>query len=402
MAFAGKRRRVLIIVQNLPVPFDRRVWLESTSLRRSGYEVSVICPKMKGFNKSSETIEGVDIYRYAMPLDPQGRVGFIAETLLALIRTFLLTFKVAWRGRGFDVIHACNPPETYWTVGLFWRVFGKRFIFDHHDLSPELYRVKFGVDPGGVLESILLKLEKVTFKVADVAIATNDNHKQIAVERGGMAEDRVFVVRSGPDTNRFQVFPPEPSWKKGKGHLIVFLGEMGSQDGIELLIGALKILRDERDRDDFHCVFVGGGTHRETLMAETERIGVADLCTFTGVVSDEDLCRILSSADLGVDPVPKNEWSDKSTMNKIMEYMFFGLPIAAFDLAEAKVSAQGAADYAEEMSEQALAGTIEGLLSDPERRREMAAYGERRVREELAWEYSVPHLLAAYERVFEG
>ena len=241
MASAGeRRRRVLIIVQNLPVPFDRRVWLESTTLQRSGYDVSVICPKMKGFNESSETIEDVDIYRYAMPLDPEGRLGFIAENLLALIRTFLLTFQVAWRGCGFDVIHACNPPETYWTVGLFWRLFGKRFIFDHHDLSPELYRVKFGVDSGGFLESMLFKLEKATFKVARVAIATNDSHKRIAVERGGMAEDRVFVVRSGPDTARFRAFPPDPSWRKGKEHLIAFLGEMGKQDGVELLIRALE------------------------------------------------------------------------------------------------------------------------------------------------------------------
>jgi glycosyltransferase involved in cell wall biosynthesis len=402
MAFAGRPRRVLIIVQNLPVPFDRRVWLEATTLQRAGYEVSVICPKMKGFNESFETTEGIDIYRYAMPLDPKGRIGFIAENLLALIRTFLLTFRVARRGRGFDVIHACNPPETYWTVGLFWRLFGKRFLFDHHDLSPELYRVKFGVESESVLHRMLLWLEKATFRTAAVAIATNDSHKRIAVERGGMDEDRVFVVRSGPDVARFRVYEPDPSWKRGKEHLIAFLGEMGSQDGIDLLIDALRTLRDGHDRDDFHCVLIGGGTHREALMDQAERIDVADLCTFTGVVSDEDLCRILSSADVGVDPVPRNDWSDKSTMNKIMEYMFFGLPIAAFGLAEARVSAREAADYADEITAEALAATIQGLLSDPERRAQKARYGERRLREVLAWEHSRPPLLEAYETVFEG
>jgi glycosyltransferase involved in cell wall biosynthesis len=354
MAFAGKARRVLIIVQNLPVPFDRRVWLEATTLTKAGYGVSVICPKMKGFNKSRETLEGIEIYRYSQPLDPKGRLGFVAENLLALVSTFVLTLRVAGWGRGFDVIHACNPPETYWSVGLFWKLFGKRFLFDHHDLSPELYQVKFGGASGGLIHSILLLLEKATFRVADVGIATNESHKRIAVERGGMAEDRIFVVRSGPDVSRFTVYPADSSYKRGKDHLIAFLGEMGSQDGVELLVRALRLLRDEFGRDDFHTVFIGGGTHRSEIMAEAQEIGVADLCTFTGVVSDDDLCRILSSADVGVDPVPKNGWSDRSTMNKIMEYMYFGLPVVAFDLAEARVSAQDAAAYAEPGSEHSL------------------------------------------------
>ncbi len=400
MAFAGKRRRVLIIVQNLPVPFDRRVWLEATTLAGAGYEVSVICPKMKGFNKARETLEGIEIYRYHQPLDPKGRLGFVAENLLALISTFFLTLRVAGSGRGFDVIHACNPPETYWTVGLFWKLFGKRFLFDHHDLSPELYQVKFGGGSGGLLRSILLLLEKATFQVADVGIATNESHKRIAVERGGMSEDRVFVVRSGPDVGRFTVYPADVTHRRGKDHLIAFLGEMGSQDGVELLVRALRLLRDEFGRDDFHCVFIGGGTHRSEIMAEAEGIGVADLCTFTGVVSDEDLCRILSSADVGVDPVPKNDWSDRSTMNKIMEYMYFGLPIVVFDLAEARVSAQDAACYADTGSEFGLAAKLDELLSDPGRRKKMSRYGRRRLREQLAWEHSVLSLLDAYDCIF--
>jgi glycosyltransferase involved in cell wall biosynthesis len=398
MASAGRPRRVLIIVQNLPVPFDRRVWLEATTLTRAGYVVSVICPKMKGFNLSFERVEGVDIYRYVMPFDPESKVGFIAENLWALVRAFLLSFRVAWRGRGFDVIHACNPPETYWVLGLFWRAFGTRFLFDHHDLSPELFRVKFGGKEGGILHSALLLLEKLTFKTADVSIATNGSHKRIAIERGGMAPERVFIVRSGPDLGRFRAFPPDPAWKRGKDYLIAFLGEMGEQDGLGILIDALVRLKEART--DFHCVLIGGGTQRLAIMADAEKKGVADLCTFTGVVSDEDLCRILSSADVGVDPVPLNDWSDKSTMNKVMEYMYFGLPVVAFDLAEARVSAQDAAVYAASGSAESLAGHISDLLDDSDRRVRLSEIGGRRLREELAWEHSAPHLLAAYECLF--
>ncbi len=399
MASAGKPRRALILVQNLPVPFDRRVWMEATTLHNAGYGVSVICPKMKGFNRSRETLDGVDIYRYAMPFDPTTRLGFVAENLLAWIRTLLLTVRVAVGGAGFDVIHACNPPETFWAIGLMWRVFGKRFVFDHHDLSPELYEVKFEGSRGGAIDRTLRFLERATFATADVAIATNESHKRVAVERGGMDPDDVFVVRSGPAVHRFTEYPPDPQWKRGKPHLVAFLGEMGTQDGVDLLLDAVAGLVAQ-GRDDFHCVFIGGGTHREALMARSEELGLADRCTFTGVVSDDDLCRILSSADIGVDPVPHNSWSDKSTMNKIMEYMFFGLPIVAFDLAEAHVSAQEAAVYAAPNSVDELGKRIAELLDDPERRRRMSAYGKRRLRDELAWEHSAPHLLDAYGRVF--
>ncbi len=399
LASAGDPRRVLIIVQNLPVPFDRRVWLEATTLQRAGYAVSVICPKMKGFNRSRETLDGVDIYRYAMPFDPNSRLGFVAENLWAWCRAAILTMYIALFGRGFDVIHACNPPDTYWAVALFWKLARKRFIFDHHDLSPELYDVKFGGAPVGVVSRLLHALERVTFAIADVAIATNDSHKRIAVERGRMDPDRVFVVRSGPDVARFTEYPPDPTWRQGKDYLVAFLGEMGTQDGVELLLEAVAGLVDG-GRDDFHCVLVGGGTHRAALMKHAEALGIEDRCTFTGVVSNDDLCRILSSADVGVDPVPRNMWSDKSTMNKIVEYMFFGLPIVAFDLAEARVSARDAAAYARPNSVEDLGATLAALLDDPERRAAMSEYGRMRLREELAWEHSAPYLLDAYRSVF--
>jgi glycosyltransferase involved in cell wall biosynthesis len=396
---AGRPRRVLIVVQNLPVPFDRRVWLEATTLARAGYQVSVISPKAKGFNASFEVLEDVHIYRYGLPVDAQGALGFVAEFLWCFARTAMKSVRVAVRGRGFDVLHVCNPPETYWLLGRFWKLFGKRFLFDHHDLSPEMYQVKFDSAGGSALTGLRF-LERQTFRAADLVITTNESHKRIAAERGGVAPDDVYVVRSGPDLARLTVYPPDPAWRRGKRHLIAYLGEICKQDGVDHLVRAVKLLRDELGRDDVHCVLVGGGPHQPAIKAYAEEIGVAEDCTFTGRVSDDDLCRILSSADVGVDPDPKNDWSDKSTMNKIMEYMFFGLPIVAYDLTEARVSAGGAALFTEPNDERALAAGIAELLDDPERRREMGQGGRERVRKELAWEHSAPVLLAAYDRLW--
>ena len=399
MASAGNGRRVLIIVQNLPVPFDRRVWLEATSLTKAGYSVSVICPKAKGFVKSYERLEGVDIYRYGLPIDAKGALGFVMEFAWCFLRTFMKSVRVATVGRGFDVIHACNPPETFWLLGWFWRLFGKRFLFDHHDLSPEMYAAKFGRETGPMYRGLLF-LERMTFRTADVVITTNESHKRIAQQRGGLAAEDVYIVRSGPDLDRFRVYEPDPAWKRGKAHLLVYLGEMCKQDGVDHLVRVVALLRDELGHDDVHAVFVGGGPEQPLIKAYADEVGVGDLCTFTGRVSDEDLCRILSSADVAVDPDPKSDWSDKSTMNKIMEYMFFGLPIVAYDLTEHRVSAQDAAIYAEPNVERALAEAVSGLLRAPAKRKAMSEYGASRVREKLVWQHSVPPLLAAYDAVF--
>lgn len=400
MASVGDSRRALIIVQNLPVPFDRRVWLEATSLREAGYEVSVICPKAKGFDRSYEVLEEVHIHRYALPVDARGKLGYVIEFGWCFLRALGKSLRIAFRGPGFDLIHACNPPETYWVLGRLWKLVGKRFLFDHHDLSPEMYEAKFGEQ--GRLYSALLFLERMTFRTADVAIATNESHRRIAIERGGMNPDQVFVVRSGPDLDRLTIYPPDDSWKRGKKHLLVYLGEMCEQDGVDILVRALGHLRDDLGRNDVHCVFVGGGPEQERIRNYATERGVSDLCTFTGRVSDEVLCRVLSSADVGVDPDPKTRWSDMSTMNKIMEYMFFGLPIACFDLTENKYSAQEAADYATDNDTRCLSETIHALLDNPDGRKRMGHFGKNRVREELAWRYSVPPLLAAYELALSG
>jgi glycosyltransferase involved in cell wall biosynthesis len=397
MPEARDQRRVLYVLQNLPVPFDRRAWLQATALAQAGYAVSVICPKARGFNRSRETIEGVDIHRYWSPVEAQARLAFIVEFVWCFAATFLISLKIGLFGRGFDILHVCNPPETYWPMAWFWRAFGKSFIFDHRDLSPELAEAKFGRSDGLLIKG-LQWLEKATFRAAQVVVATNESYRKIAVERGGKRPEDVFVVRSAPALSRFKVYPPDPSCKRGKHHLILYLGEICSQDGVEYLVGAVKALRDRLKRDDFHCILVGGGPHQPAVVAHAAAEGVAALCTFTGTISDDErLCRIMSSADIAIEPVPRNGWSDRSTANKIVEYMFFGLPIVASDLTEARVSAGRAALYVEPGDPERMAAAIDALLNDPDRRREMGEAGRARLHGELAFEYSLPHLLAAYD-----
>jgi glycosyltransferase involved in cell wall biosynthesis len=393
------QRRILIVVENLPVPFDRRVWLEATTLARHGAAVSVICPKARGFTKAHEVLEDVAIYRYPLPFEAAGPLGFVAEFTWCFIATAVLSLWIALFGRGFDVLHACNPPDTFWLLGRFWQIFGRRFIFDHHDLAPEMFAAKFGRESGWLAQG-LRWLERRSMQAADVVITTNDSHKRVAIERGGKWPGDVYVVRSGPDLDRFQVYPADPAYRAGKPHLLVYLGEICQQDGVDYMVRAIKLLA--RDRLDFHALFVGGGPHQPAIRRYADEQGIGAIAGFTGRVSDEELCRILSSATLGIDPDPKTPWSDQSTMNKVVEYMFFGLPVVAFDLHETRVSANGAGLYAEANSERALADAMGALLDDPERRTNMADAGRLRVRHLLAWEHSVAPLLAAYDQAFTG
>ncbi len=396
----SRPRRILIVVENLPVPFDRRVWLEATTLARHGALVSVICPKAKGFTRAYELLEGVAIYRYPLPFDPAGAAGFAAEFAWCFIATAVLSLFVSLFGRGFDVLHACNPPDTFWLLGRFWQAFGRRFIFDHHDLAPEMFSAKFGRDTfgrdEGLLRRALLWLERRSLRAANVVITTNNSHKRVAIERGGRQPGDVFVVRSGPDLARFTVHPPSRDYHGGKPHLLVYLGEICKQDGVDHMVRAVKLLSERRQ--DFAVLFVGGGPHQPAIRAYAEEQGISSFARFTGRVSDDELCRILSSATLGIDPDPKTPWSDQSTMNKVIEYMYFGLPVVAFDLHETRVSAGEAGRYAAANSDAALAEAIGALLDDHVLRATMGEAGHRRVQEALAWDHSVGPLLAAYDQ----
>jgi glycosyltransferase involved in cell wall biosynthesis len=394
---AQKPRRVLIIVENLPVPFDRRVWQEATTLQQVGYQVSIICPKGKGYEKGQEVIDNIHIYRHALPIEASGALGYAIEYSWALFWEFVLTLRVLWT-RGFDVIHACNPPDTIFLIGGFFKLFGKKFIFDHHDINPELYEAKFG--RRDVFYKLLLALERWTFRTANVSIATNESYKKIAVQRGGKRPERVFIVRSGPNLRRLKIVPPVPDLKHGRQYLVGYVGVMGKQEGIDYLLrGVQHIVRDLK-RTDIHFGLVGGGTELEDMKAFARELGVSDYVTFTGRVPDQQMLEMLNTADVCVNPDVANEMNDKSTMNKVMEYMALGKPIVQFDLAEGRVSAQEASLYADRNNELDLARKIVRLLDDAELRDRMGRFGRSRVENELEWKYEVPKLLAAYDLAF--
>ena len=392
-------RRVLIIVENLPVPFDRRVWHEATSLRAAGYEVSVICPKGRGYESSYEVLNGVHIYRHPLPLEATRGLGYAFEYAIALFWQMILTVRIAWT-RGFDVIHACNPPDLVFIVALPFKLFGKRFLFDHHDINPELYEAKFA--RRDFFYRVLCSLERWTFRLADVSIATNESYRRIAIERGGMSPERVFVVRSGPSVERMRITPPVERWRFGKRYLVAYVGVMGQQDGIDLLLAAMRHMVFDKGRRDAHCTVVGAGTELAKMQALAHELELDDYVTFTGRVSDDVLLEVLNTADVCVNPDVVNEMNDKSTMNKIMEYMAVGKPIVQFELKEGRVSAGEASLYARPNDPVDLADRIVELLDDPERRATMGRIGRARVEKDLSWERQVPELLRAYETVFEG
>jgi len=388
-----------MLVENLPSPFDRRVWQEATALRDAGYAVSIICPTGRGYEARHEAIDGIHIWRYRLPTEGAGALGYLMEYSAALFWSFALSFRVLWM-RGFDVIHACNPPDLFFLIGRFYRLFGKKFLFDHHDANPELYVAKFA--RRDFFYRLMLRLERWTFRTADVSIATNLSYRRIAIERGGMPAERVFVVRSGPSLERMRLLPPVESLKRGRKHLVGYVGVMGRQEGIDYLLRAAAHTVHALGRRDVHFGLVGGGTSLEELKALARELGIADYVTFTGRVPDEELLAVLNTADVCVNPDVASEMNDISTMNKIMEYMALGKPMVQFDLAEGRFSAQSASLYARKNDWMDLAAKIVELLDDPQRRRMMGAYGRRRVIEELEWRHEVPKLLAAYDALFTG
>lgn len=396
----SKQHRVLILVENLPSPFDRRVWQEATTLHANGYGVSIICPTGKGYEKYYEEIDGIHIYRYDLPIEAEGAKGYAVEYSAALWLTFRLAWKVR-RTQGFDVVHACNPPDLLFLIGGFFKLFfGTKFLFDHHDINPELYEAKFG--RRDFFWKLMLWLERMTFKTADVSIATNESYKKIAIERGAMDPSKVYVVRSGPMLDRLKIIPPVVTLKKGRKYLVGYVGVMGKQEGIDLLLQAAHHVIKNMRRKDVHFGLVGGGTSLEEMKQMAIDLGIADYVTFTGRVPDQDLLEMLNTADVCVNPDVANDMNDKSTMNKIMEYMALAKPIVQFDLTEGRFSAQEASLYATKNDPEDMARKIVELLDDPGRRQRMGEHGRNRVESELEWKYEVPKLLAAYEALFQA
>jgi glycosyltransferase involved in cell wall biosynthesis len=395
-ASAVKGRRVLIIVENLPCPFDRRVMQEARTLAAAGYGVSIICPKAPGFEKSFERIDGIDIHRHWLPREADGVFGYALEYSVALAMEFWLSLKVLF-GRGFDVLHACNPPDTIFLIGSFYKLLGKKFVFDHHDINPELYEAKFGKRGWG--RRLLVALERLSMKTADVVISTNESYRSIATGRGRKQPGDVFVVRSGPDLTRIKQVPPVPALKQGRRYLVGYVGVMGKQEGIDLLLQSVEIIVKKLGRTDIQFGLVGGGTELPAMRQLAKRLGVADYVTFTGRAPDAELLDMLNTADICVNPDRANDMNDRSTMNKIMEYMALGKPVVQFDLTEGRVSAGDASWYARPNDVADLAHKMVSLLDDEQQRIHMGAVGRERVERVLSWQHEAPRLLAAYEHL---
>jgi len=368
---ARRPRRILILVENLPSPFDRRVWQEACALRDAGYVVSIICPTGHGCERTFEAIDAIHIYRYELPVEASGAAGYAVEYAVALFRTFALAWKVLAE-RGFDAIHACNPPDLFFLIGGFFNFFHR----------------------------LLLKLEYWTFRAADVSIATNESYRRVAIGRGRMPPERVFVVRSGPSLDRLKILPPDERLKRGRRYLVGYVGVMGKQEGLDYLLRAVRHIVRDLGRQDIHFGLVGGGTSLEQLKALALELGIAEFVTFTGRVPESEMLAMLNTAEVCVNPDVANEMNDKSTMNKIMEYMALGKPMVQFDLTEGRYSAGKSSLYARRNDSFDLAKKLVELLDDPGSRAEMGNAARRRMEDELEWRHEAPKLLAAYDALW--
>lgn len=390
--------RVLIVVQNLSVPLDRRVWLECQALVAADHQVSVICPRDEG-QPAHRTLDGVRIHTYRPPKPRSGVLGYMAEFVYCWLRTAVLSLHVQ-RHEGFDVLQACNPPDTYWLLGRIWRLLArKRFVYDQHDLNPEVYVAKFGRTDA--LHRGLLWLERRTYASADHVISTNESYREIATTRGRVPMRHTTIVRSAPDPDRMRREEPEPALRHGREHLICYLGIMGFQDGVDRLLDAVDHYVHVMGRTDAHVGLLGFGDCLDDLRVQATRLGLDDYVTFTGKVGGPEIARWLSSADLGVTPDPVNPFNDKSTMNKTLEYMAYELPVVGFDLTENRRSAGEAGAVVPDDDAPGLARAIAELLDDPERRARMGALGRKRIEDVMNWGAQVGPYVAVFEALGE-
>jgi glycosyltransferase involved in cell wall biosynthesis len=392
------RLRVLIIIQNLHVPFDRRVWLECQSLLRAGYDVTVVCPAGPD-SRPHEVIDGVEVYTYPPRPSDGSTKGFVSEYAYSFLATARLVLRARRRRGRIDVLQACNPPDIFWPLARLLRLLdGTRFVFDHHDLCPELYRSRF---PSGRRLPLrgLLFLERATFRAADAVTSTNGSYARVARTRGAKPDGAVTVVRTGPDPERLKAGEPEPELRRGRRHLVAYLGVMGPQDGVDIVLDAAHHIVNDLGRDDIAFTLLGGGDCYEDLVVQRDRLGLQEHVLMTGRVPDATVASVLSTADVGLSPDPRNPLNDVSTMNKTMEYMAFGLPVVAFDLIETRVSAGAAAVYAQPNEVASFARAIVDLLDDAPARAEMGRLGRERVVEQLAWAHQEPAYVGVVDRL---
>lgn len=394
-----KQYKVLMLVENVSAPSDRRVWPEAIALRDCGFQVSIISPKgTPGDQESYICLEDIHIYRYHVPTFGHKLMAYMIEYSFAIVMTFLLSLKV-WHRHGFDVIHAANPPDLFFIIGLFFRLFGKKFVFDQHDLTPELFQAKFRRRMK-LLHGLLLFLEKCSYRTAHLIITSNVSQKRFAIERGHCPAEKVYVVRNGPDLKRIRLVPQEPDLKKGFRYLLAYVGLMDVQDGVEYCLLALDDLVHKLGRRDVSLVLMGGGSQLSTLQALAHELRLDDYINFTGIIQQENVVRYLTVADVGLIPDPQNGLNEYCTMIKTMEYMALGKPIVAFDLLETHFSAQDSALYATPNLVEDFANKIDVLLNDEELRLSLGNIGRERVVTTLNWDETKKNLLLAYDVLF--
>lgn len=390
--FAGKH--ILIIIENLPAPFDRRVWQEATTLKENGAKVTIICPKMKGYNKRYEIIDDIEIFRHPLR-EGKGVLGYLVEYTQAIFWEFLLSWRIFFKNR-FHIIHGCNPPDLIFLTALFFKPFGVKYIFDHHDINPELYISKF--EKKGFFYNLMVLFEKLTFKTAKYSIATNESYKKIAIERGKMKPEDVQVVRSGPKLDRLKLMQPTEELKKGKRYLIGYIGVIGEQEGLDLLLESAKYILSKRS--DVHFAIVGGGTHLDEIKNLTSQMNLSNSFDYYGRVDDETMLKVLNTADVCVNPDKPTAMNDLSTMNKIMEYMALKKPIVQYTLKEGNFSAGNASLYAKNTDPLDFGDKIMYLLDHENERKKMGEFGYNRVINELSWDHESQNLINIYKKGF--
>ncbi len=387
-------------LENNTYPQDSRVRREATALASAGYDVTVVCPK-RGRQRFRDRVDGVSVLRYPEVRGGQGLAGFVFEYAASMAATFFLSVWHVFR-HGADVIHAHNPPDTFAVVALPFKLAKIRFVFDHHDLSPEMYDARFEGESSPLVRRVLLWMEWITFRVADHVIATNESYRRVAIDRGKVDPGRVTVVRNGPEMDRVKPTPPDPELRRRAGAILGYVGQIGPQDGVDHLIRAAYHLVHDLGRQDLLCVIMGAGEAVEGLRRLVSDLDLDRHVELTGLVSDERLMSWLSTADVCVVPDPSNPFTDRSTMVKISEYMALGKPIVAYDLPEHRVTAQDAAVYASANDPWSLAKALDELLEDRAHKNEMGAVGRQRALDVLAWHHQVPHLIAAYRTLLSG
>jgi glycosyltransferase involved in cell wall biosynthesis len=403
--------RILMMVEN-HFPQDTRVKNEAELLANAGYQVSVIALRKNG-QARREIVNGIIVYRVprlelfkkTSPANPNGisllllklraSLGYLIEYFYFTMACLCVTSYV-FVTRGFDVIHAHNPPDTLFVVAMPFKLFGKKFVFDHHDLCPELYRSRYNTGEGFVT-GLLGLFEWCSLKLADITIATNESYKKVQIERAHKDPGRIFVVRNGPNQMRMTPVAPNPRLRRMNKSILCYVGSLNPQDGVDYLLRSLRYLLFDLKRSDFHCVIIGTGDSLRDLRHLAESLQLNGCIELTGFISDEDLQANLAAANICVDPDPSSPLNDVSTWIKVMEYMASSKPIVSFDLKETRFSAGDAAIYVEPNSEAEFAKAIAQLMDQPELQKTMGIYGRRRVEEELQWNMVGKNLLAAYE-----